>query len=298
MKTRILHSTIAILPLLFIFQAAALYGQCAQLVWSPSNDKSITQYNIYRSNHPDSNFIFIGSVYHPDSSFFDEEIEWDSIYYYAATSVDKFGNESGLSKTIVLEIPNPMPVELRSFAATSSDNDVILSWATATESNNYGFEIQRSKDNTVFEKIGFVQGHGTTSTPKSYRYIDEQLANGHYYYRLNQIDIDGTNSLSEVIEITLNSPLDFRLDQNYPNPFNPTTTISYHLPQSSHVELIVYNTNGQEIRRLVDEVKLAGSHNIVWDCTDNSGMKVSSAVYYYRLNTSFGAQFRRMTVLK
>ena len=298
MKTHFLHSIITGIILLFTFQAVSLYGQCAQLVWSPSVDESITQYNIYRSSHPDSDFVFIASVYHPDSSYFDEGIEWDSIYYYAATSVDKSGNESGFSETILLEIPNPMPVELSSFAARAHDNDVILSWATATESNNYGFEIQRSSDNTIFETIGFVQGHGTTAAPKSYRYIDEQLTNGHYYYRLNQIDIDGTCSVTEVIEIAMNRPLDFRLDQNYPNPFNPTTTISYHLPQSSHVELIVYNTNGQEIRRLVDEFNEAGSHNIVWDCTDNTGMKVTSAVYYYRMKTSYGAQFRRMTVLK
>ena len=95
------------------------------------------------------------------------------------------------------------PVELISFNATVLENNVKLDWATATETNNSGFEVERkqvfSPQSSVgnWEKIGFVEGHGTTTEPKSYSFPDEKVTTGKYKYRLKQIDFDGTFNLLE-----------------------------------------------------------------------------------------------------
>ncbi len=129
---------------------------------------------------------------------------------------------------------NPLPVELSSFAAKVLNSGVVeLIWRTETEVNNYGFDIERAKvnpnseiRNQQFSKIGFVQGNGNSNSPKDYFFIDENVNDGKFSYRLKQIDTDGNFEYSKTIEIDLGSTEEFELNQNYPNPFNPVTTIS------------------------------------------------------------------------
>ena len=78
-------------------------------------------------------------------------------------------------------------------------------------------------------------------------------------------------------------PTTFSLSQNYPNPFNPTTTIHFGLPEAGNVRLAVYNVLGQEITSLVSGKMEAGTYKAVWNSLDNSGRRVSSGVYFYRL---------------
>ncbi len=94
---------------------------------------------------------------------------------------------------------------------------------------------------------------------------------------------------------TLNS---FALGNNYPNPFNPMTIITYELPRQADTRLEIFNSLGQKIRTLVDAVKLAGSHNVVWDGNDDAGLRVASGAYFYRIKTADFAQTRRMLLLK
>ena len=75
----------------------------------------------------------------------------------------------------------------------------------------------------------------------------------------------------------------FQLFQNYPNPFNPQTTISYQLPSSINVSLIIFDVLGQEVQTLVNENKSAGCNSVTWDGKDNWGQPVSSGVYFYQL---------------
>ncbi len=170
-----------------------------------------------------------------------------------------------------------LPVELTSFVGTAKGNRVELVWKTASELNNDRFEVERSRDNITFTKIGFVRGSGTTTEAKEYRFVDEQVS-GNLYYRLKQVDFDGAFAYSPVIEVRVAPPTEFALEQNYPNPFNPTTAIRYQLPVNSDVKLEVYDVLGKKVATLVNGRQEAG----IYTYTLNAST-LSSGVYFYRL---------------
>mgnify|MGYP001401715933 CR=1 FL=1 len=190
-----------------------------------------------------------------------------------------------------------IPVELASFSAAVSGNTVTLSWNTGTESNNRGFEIQRSSNNREWLTLGFITGSGTSVAPKNYSYTDFDLKSGNYYYRLRQIDMDGTSklySLNSVIQI--GTPASFALNQNYPNPFNPSTTISYSIPKSDVVTLKIYNILGSEVATLVNGYQEAGSYTLTVSTSEMQSL--SSGVYFYTLTNGGNTLTRKMTLLK
>ncbi|MEO8398309.1 MAG: T9SS type A sorting domain-containing protein [Ignavibacteriaceae bacterium] len=189
-------------------------------------------------------------------------------------------------------IATPVPVELVSFGALTVGNNVQLNWKTATEKNNSGFEIQRSIDKKVYSTIGFVQGRGTTSETSTYSYTDKDVK-GKVFYRLKQIDLDGTFNLSPVVEVNSLQPVQYQLAQNYPNPFNPTTTITYSIPQDNFVTIKVYNVLGNEVATLVNEQITSGSHKI-----DFNANKLSSGVYYYTIKAGNFVDTKKLILLK
>lgn len=186
-----------------------------------------------------------------------------------------------------------LPVELTSFTAALNKNAVELNWNTATEVNNYGFEIERSSLNNNFVKIGFVQGHGNSNSPKEYSFVDKNLQVGKLQYRLKQIDFDGAFEYSEVVEVNFNAPLNFVLNQNYPNPFNPSTYIEYSVPSFGTVILKTYDSLGREILVLVNEEKQPGNYQVKFD-----GSNLSSGVYYYKLQFSNSVIHKKMLLIK
>jgi hypothetical protein len=186
-----------------------------------------------------------------------------------------------------------VPVELTSFFGSNSNGNVKLNWTTATELNNSGFEIQKSVDSYNFVKIGFVSGYGTTTDPKTYRFTDYSSATGINYYRLRQIDFNGSFNYSGTIEIDVSAPTKFSLAQNYPNPFNPSTVISYSIPQNSFVNLKIYDVLGNEVATLVDETKSAGKYDVRFNA---SGL--SNGVYFYSIKTDNFSSTMKMILMK
>jgi len=176
---------------------------------------------------------------------------------------------------------NPIPVELTSFTAEFLNNKIILKWVTASELNNAGFDIERSSDNRQFNKIAFISGFGTTTEKHEYSYYDEKISSSKYYYRLKQMDHDGTYAYSKVIEVDASMPMEFSLLQNYPNPFNPVTTISFVLPADANVKLSVYNSIGELVADLVNAPCSAGKHHAQFDASE-----LASGIYLYRLNAT------------
>ncbi len=173
-----------------------------------------------------------------------------------------------------------VPVELSSFTANVSNGNVVLNWITATETNNKGFEVQRSNGGE-YQTIGFVQGNGTSTQQHSYTYSDQNVANGAYNYRLRQVDFNGASEYSQVVEVSINNPVEFNLAQNYPNPFNPSTKINYSLAVDSKVTLKIFDILGQEVTVLLNENIAAGNHNVTFDAS-----KLNSGVYLYKIEAN------------
>ncbi len=173
-----------------------------------------------------------------------------------------------------LNIDSPLPVELTSFTAVTKENNILLKWVTASEVDNYGFEIERSVDQGDFKKIGFLPGHGNSNSPKEYSFTDN-FVNGFLSYRLKQINNNGSYSYSNIVKVEALTVNDFAVYQNYPNPFNPITSIKFKTPVDSKVRLTITNSLGEEIESLLDEQQNPGIHEVVWDAN-----KYSSGVYF------------------
>ncbi len=191
-----------------------------------------------------------------------------------------------------------VPVELTSFTSSLSGKTVQLNWATATETNNKGFEVERRIKNEElkinnWEFIGFVKGNGTLTTPSKYSYT-EVLSPGVYQYRLKQIDFNGSYTYSAPVEVEVSGvPSDFTLLQNYPNPFNPETKINYQLPVNSKALLKVYDIMGNEIAVLVNEEKPAGSHSVNFNAS-----QLPSGMYFAKLTANGKSSVIKMSLLK
>ncbi len=215
-----------------------------------------------------------------------------------------------------------LPVELTTFTAGSTSSPtgsaaVLLRWNTATEVNNYGFEIQRSEvsaeggcasgasgqksdagqsslvnSHSSFTKIGFVKGNGNSNSPKDYSFVDDNPPRGTVEYRLKQIDNDGNYKYSQIVTVT-SLPTKFELWQNYPNPFNPTTTIQYVIPKAEHVTLKVYDELGKEVTTLVNENKEAGQYRVSFN-----GSNLASGIYYYRITAGEFTEVKKLMLLK
>ncbi|MBL1215751.1 MAG: T9SS type A sorting domain-containing protein [Ignavibacteriae bacterium] len=188
-----------------------------------------------------------------------------------------------------------LPVELTSFTGTLMKDGVLLRWNTATELNNYGFEIERVSNlsSEEWNKIGFIMGSGNSNSPKVYSFYDKNLTgSGSLYYRLKQIDIDGKYDYSQVIEVEL-SPNDFELKQNYPNPFNPTTTIEYYISEKEFVNLSIFNSLGEQVTTLVNMVQAEGKYQIEFNAEN-----LSSGIYYYKIAAGSNFDIKKLVLLK
>jgi len=180
--------------------------------------------------------------------------------------------------------PQPLPVSLTSFNAYLLGKSIRLNWSTATETNNYGFEIERAKveltTKTIhkWEKIGFVQGSGNSNSVKIYSFEDKNVLTGQYAYRLKQINYDGSFEYSDVVKVEVKFKPEVLDVKNFPNPFNPTTKVRYEIPYDGLTTLKVYDILGNEITTLVNEYREAGIYEAELD-----GSRLSNGVYLIKL---------------
>jgi photosystem II stability/assembly factor-like uncharacterized protein len=198
----------------------------------------------------------------------------------------------------------PLPIQLASLTGTAiSGQAVRIQWSTLSETDSYGFEVQKSATQTeAYQSISgsFVQGHGTTTVPQHYSYTDNSPGNGTVYYRLKQLDLDGTLRYSDGIAVDVASglagnefPTEFSLSQSYPNPFNPSTNIRYGLPRKAFVTLEVFSTLGQRVATLIDKEQEAGYHDVTFNA---SGL--ASGAYFYTVTAGDYHASRKLVLLK
>jgi hypothetical protein len=215
-----------------------------------------------------------------------------------------FNGEQDVYYSYITDTTSTIPVEFLSFSSSVTANVVNLSWSTATELNNLGFEIQRSSDKTNWGTIGFKEGKGTTSEPQYYSFSDifSDAEVSKLYYRLKQVDFSGSFKYSDIVEVEI-APSVFSLSQNYPNPFNPGTIIKFTI-SPAHTKLYaggdlrfttlkVYDVLGNEVATLVNEHKPAGEYEVEFDAS-----VLGSGVYFYILRAGEFVQSKKMLLLK
>ncbi|MDZ7330957.1 MAG: T9SS type A sorting domain-containing protein [candidate division KSB1 bacterium] len=197
----------------------------------------------------------------------------------------------------------PVPVELTNFAATVINQQVRLTWTTATETENLGFHLFRSLEpEKDYQQITheLIKGSGSSAQAHSYSFIDRNVQPSQtYYYKLADVDYSGNMRFHGPISVTVDAkPSGYSLSQNYPNPFNSETAINFSIREPGRVELKIYNIKGELVRALVDEEILAGSYSVMWDGTDDNGMPVVSGVYHYQLKVKDFENMKKLTLIK
>jgi hypothetical protein len=204
----------------------------------------------------------------------------------------------------------PTAIVLAAFSAEVAQDGILIHWTTATEANNAGFNIYRSQqENDGYVKINsaMIPAQGDAATGHSYSFTDRPDQAGTYFYKLEDIAIDGQTSFHGPIQVTgvtsvamdqMAIPDDFELSQNYPNPFNPETYIQLALPKDEQVRISIYDLPGHLVRTIVNERKSAGTYQVVWDSRDENGIKVSSGVYFYRIEAGEFSMTKKMVLMK
>jgi uncharacterized repeat protein (TIGR01451 family) len=204
----------------------------------------------------------------------------------------------------------PTMITLVSLTASVADGQVNISWMTETEVNNAGFNIYRSAAaNGEYVKINsdLIAGQGTATSGSSYSYTDRPEQAGTYYYKLQDVSIDGQTIFHGPVQVAgvtsvdkefATPPDEYQLSQNHPNPFNPETHIQFAIPTAGHVSLNVYDIQGKLIRSLVNARKSAGTYSVTWDSRDNNGIKLTSGVYFYRISSNDFIMTRKMILMK
>lgn len=183
---------------------------------------------------------------------------WNNFAAGAAAGTDPY------TRTIAgLTTLNPMgvgsngtlPVTWLSLTASVSGKDAVIDWATGSELNNKGFEVERSFNGNEFEVVGFVKGAGNAASVQTYSFVDANVlslnSNGDVYYRLKQIDRDGNFEYSKVVMLTANENDDITL---YPNPFNNEAGIFVSSLQDTKVSIEVKDLMGRTIYTTEKEV--------------------------------------------
>ncbi|MCH7724630.1 MAG: T9SS type A sorting domain-containing protein [Bacteroidetes bacterium] len=210
-----------------------------------------------------------------------------------ANTLTKTG-QTGTEYTLATFNGDPLPVELSFFTATPNGNNVELRWRTETEVNNYGFDVERSADKLNWEQLVFIEGNGNSNSPKEYNYIDFDISNsGKYYYRLKQIDNDGTFEYSELVTVDVGIPDHYSLSQNYPNPFNPETRIDFALPEKQMISLKIYNILGELVKEIINEEREAGNYTIKFH-----SYGLASGIYIYKLESPRFTAVKKMILLR
>ena len=203
-----------------------------------------------------------------------------------------------------------LPVEMIYFFGSVVGNSVELRWGTATEVNNYGYDVQRADTSYNWIAIDFVQGFGNSYSPKDYVYYDSTIIeNGKYFYRLKQIDFDGNfELLHDTVKVTVDfitsvsgelhlsldqQPETISLYQNFPNPFNPSTTISFSVNKNGHITLKIYTLSGEEVTTLWNRHTNIGIHYVNFNAVD-----LSSGIYLYQLTGTGTIITKKLVITK
>ncbi|KAA3606899.1 MAG: T9SS C-terminal target domain-containing protein [Calditrichaeota bacterium] len=234
---------------------------------------------------------------------------------------DAGGNSDGYHDNLILNTiasgnsDAPLAIELDSFSAHQIENSIQLTWTTASETENEGFNVYRKTGNGNFIQIASYKSHnkllgqGNSTFQNNYSFVDNsEFRNGETYtYYISDVETNGLETKhetqSQAVKFVLGeeeviSKKEYKLAQNFPNPFNPSTTISYQIAKDTRVNLKIYNIKGEFVKELTSGLQKEGSHNVVWNGTDENGKSVSNGTYFYKLQAGTFTKTNKMILLK
>ncbi|MEM0992715.1 MAG: T9SS type A sorting domain-containing protein [Bacteroidota bacterium] len=182
-----------------------------------------------------------------------------------------------------------LPVELIYFEVRIGKSGSVLEWKTASEQNNVGFEIERSEDAKNFDKIGWVDGHGTTLERQSYIFEDEMIkANTNYYYRLKQIDFDGSYEYSGIQAAHLKSETAIQIGEAFPNPIYERLSLPVWVEHQQAAILILFDANGKTLHTIQQNLE-DGAQNISIDWEF-----LPSGIYFLKVQIGAESTYQRL----
>jgi len=188
-----------------------------------------------------------------------------------------------------------LPVELATFTAQVSGTQAQLQWETLSETNNAGFDIQhQAPQSSSFSSLGFVEGHGTTDTPQSYRFNTDALDAGTHTFRLRQIDLDGTDEIHEPVTVEVRQSDLMRLTGPNPVQAGTATELTIQPEQSDDVTVALYNVLGQRVQTL--HSGRVSADDVLRLTLDTSNL--SSGMYFVRADGNSVRQTKRITVVR
>ncbi len=203
-----------------------------------------------------------------DSLYYDEELQESKILSYVIYPQD--------SSTSV-------PVELLSFQVIGPvAGEVVLRWTAASESNCYGYLIERSRDGTSFVPIGLVRARGEKNVSQEYVFRDTTAVEGELFYRLSEVGPQGEKKCLAIGGVWVGSPQEFRLLPVSPNPLSTSAYLSFNAPRAlvgSRVELDLFDVMGRLVWKRSVPVSEAGLHRVLWNGNGLDGSMVPSGVY-------------------
>lgn len=191
-----------------------------------------------------------------------------------------------------------IPVELAWFEAQTDAGRVVLHWQTASETSNAGFDVQhRSSADDTWQRLAFLESKaagGTTAEPQSYRYRTDELDPGTHRFRLRQVDLDGSATLTDpiTVELQLENPL--HVDAPAPNPVSNRAVLSFGVQTRAEVQVTLYNVLGQQVGILYEGTPSAGEKKTV----PINAQALSSGTYILRLQAEGQTRTERFTVVK
>jgi photosystem II stability/assembly factor-like uncharacterized protein len=200
----------------------------------------------------------------------------------------------GDSGTVLFNGNVALPVELSSFNGWAEGNNAALSWSTASELHSSSFQIERRASNGNWQSISSVTATGSVSQGATYQYVDKGLSPNVYYYRLKEVDNDGSSQyIGNAVEITIGAPAQVVLYQNYPNPSNSSTGISFDLAKNGNVRLVVTDMAGRIVGTIQDGQMQAGHYTMNFD-----GSNLPAGTYIYRMEVNGTSYSRQMTFVR
>jgi hypothetical protein len=188
-----------------------------------------------------------------------------------------------------------LPVELAQFTAALDGTAAVLTWKTSSETNNAGFEVQhQGPEASGYSRLGFVDGAGTTGDPRSYRYRAKALSSGGHRFRLRQVDMDGSATLSDPVSVEVRVERALALRATGPNPVRQATQLAFTVKRGGPATMTLYNVLGQRVKRLYDRKATPGNRYSIEVRADD----LSSGTYFARLQTATGTRTQRIVVVR